>query len=251
MSWLAELDLSTIILLCLAALCIGISKSGLAGLSMVHVIVFAFVFGTRASTGVLLPLLIVGDVLAVYFLGCHVQWNYVRKLLPSSMIGVVLGTMLMGRLDEGSFRPLVGAIILTLTCIQILRIWKPDWFDKVPHSPWFAWTMGTTAGVTTMVANAAGPVIALYLLAISLPKKEFVGTSAWFFLILNLFKVPFSFGLGLILPETLLLDLVLAPCILVGLLFGRWFVAKISQRWFNVLLLIFTGIASLRLLGLF
>ncbi len=251
MSLLLELELSSIVLLCLAALCIGISKSGLAGLSMVHVIVFALVFGSRASTGVLLPLLIVGDVLAVYFLGCHVQWNYVRKLLPSSMIGVVLGTLLMGRLDESAFRPLVGAIVFSLTSIQILRLWKPEWFDKVPHSVWFAWTMGVVAGITTMIANAAGPVIALYLLAISLPKKEFVGTSAWFFLILNVFKVPFSFGLGLILPETLILDLALAPLILVGLLFGRWFVSKISQRWFNILLLIFTGIASLRLLGLF
>lgn len=251
MTLLHSLDWSSLLLLLLASLGIGISKSGLTGIGMFHVIIFAMLFEARASTGILLPLLIVGDLLAVYLLGCHAQWNYIRQLMPPAMIGVVVGTAVLARLDEAYFRPLIGCMILGLTVVQTTRIWKPKWFETVPHAAWFAWMMGIIAGTTTMVANAAGPVIGLYLLAISLPKDQFVGTSAWFFLLLNLFKVPFSFGLGLIAADTLLLNAVLAPLIWMGLLLGRWIVSKLSQRWFNSLLLIFTALASLRLLGLF
>ena len=111
--------------------------------------------------------------------------------------------------------------------------------------------MGIMAGVTTMLANAAGPVMALYFLAIALPKLEFVGTSAWFFLAINLFKVPFSVGLGLIHSQTLLFNAVLVPAIVIGLLSGRWLVTRIPQKLFDALLLTFVGIAALRMIGVF
>ncbi len=244
------ISIESLLLLMLGAAGIGISKSGFSGVSMVHVIVFAFVFGALPSTGILLPMLILGDLLAVYFFGHHVQWKYVWKLMPPAMIGVVIGTLFMSQVDDRVFRPLIGCVIMGLTLMQIARIWRPSWFEKVPHSVWFAWTMGVLAGITTMIANAAGPVIAIYLLAISLPKLEFVGTSAWFFLTLNTFKVPFSLGLGLIDAWTLLLDIGLAPMILIGMLLGRWLVKRISQQWFDSLLLLFTAIASLRLIGI-
>ena len=103
----------------------------------------------------------------------------------------------------------------------------------MPHARWFAWTIGLLAGVTTMLANAAGPIIALYSLAVGLPKFEFVGTSAWLFLIVNVFKVPFSVELGLIHAETLWLNLVLVPAILAGLAGGRWLTSRIPQQWFD------------------
>ena len=94
----------------------------------------------------------------------------------------------MRRLDDGAFRPVIGWIILMLAVMQLIRWQRPDWFGRVPHARWFAWTIGLLAGVTTMLANAAGPIIALYSLAVGLPKFEFVGTSAWLFLIVNCSK---------------------------------------------------------------
>jgi hypothetical protein len=122
---------------------------------------------------------------------------------------------------------------------------------QIPHTWWFAWLLGIIAGVTTMLANAAGPVVALYLLAVALPKYELVGTSAWFFLVLNLLKVPFSMSLNLIQPETLLFNLLLSPMIFLGLLCGRWLVHRVPQKLFDSLLLLFAGVIALRLLGMF
>ncbi|MCR9296527.1 MAG: sulfite exporter TauE/SafE family protein [bacterium] len=244
------LELSECLLLLLGAAGIGVSKSGFAGVSMLHVLVFAFVFGAKDSTGALLPMLVIGDIFAIAFFGKQVQWKQVSRLLPPTMIGVLIGTGLMDYMPEAVFRPTVGCIILALTCIQILRTWRPKLFDHVPHMWWFAWGLGLLAGMTTMMANAAGPVVALYLLAVSLPKLELVGTSAWFFLIVNVFKLPFSFSLGLITTRTLAIDFALAPGILLGMLLGRWMVHRIPQKWFDSLLLLFTAVASLRLIGL-
>jgi uncharacterized membrane protein YfcA len=243
------LDLSKCLLLILAAMGIGVSKSGFAGVSMIHVLIFAFVFGAKDSTGVLLPMLVIGDVLAIWFFGKRVEWKQVQRLLPPALLGVVLGTLCMGWMNEDLFRPTVGIIILLLTVVQVVRLWRPKLFDSIPHELWFAWTLGLLAGMTTMMANAAGPVVALYLLAVSMPKLELVATSAWFFLTINVFKLPFSWSLGLISLDSLWIDVIFAPGILVGMLVGRWMVNKIPQRQFDSLLLAFTAIAALRLIG--
>jgi uncharacterized membrane protein YfcA len=248
---LEQLDFTKCLLLVIAALGIGFSKSGFQGVGMLHVIIFAFLFGARDATGVLLPLLIVGDVCAIGYFGKEAQWTHIRRLLPPTLGGVVLGWLLMKQLPETTFKPLVGAIILLLTCIQIARMWRPAWFDKIPHQKWFAWSLGLLVGITTMLANAAGPVMALYLLAVSLPKWELVGTSAWFFLLINLFKVPFSFSMGLISAETLAINAIFAPAILPGMWLGRWLIHRVSQRVFDSLLLAFTGVIAMRLIGLF
>jgi len=236
-------------LLVIAALGIGFSKSGFQGVGMIHVIIFAYLFGARDATGVLLPLLIVGDVCAICYFGKQAQWKHIRRLLPPTLIGVVVGWLLMKQLNEAVFKPLVGTIILTLTCIQTVRMWRPNWFDKFPHEKWFAWSLGFLVGLTTMLANAAGPVMALYLLAVSLPKLELVGTSAWFFLVINVLKVPFSFNMGLITPETLTLNLIFAPAVLPGMWIGRWLIQRVPQRVFDSLLLALTAIAALRLIA--
>ena len=235
----------------LAATGIGVAKSGFSGVSMLHVLIFAFLFGARASTGVVLPLLIVGDICALLAYHQHARWDYVRRMLPPACIGVVVGWALMHRLDEAIYKPLIGVIILTLTALQLVRMRRPEWFADVPHSPWFAWTMGLLAGVTTMLANAAGPIMALYFLSVALPKFEFVGTSAWYFFIVNSFKVPFSVSLGLIHGDTLLLNVILIPCVALGLLAGRWLVKRIPQKLFDGLLLTFAAVAALRLIGVF
>ncbi len=113
---------------------------------MVHVVVFAHVFGAKLSTGVLLPMLIIGDLMAVKLFGSQVQWPYFRRLLPPSFIGVVIGWWLLDKLSEATVRPLIGSIILVFAGLQAVRIWRPKLFEQVPHAPWFAWTLGLLIG---------------------------------------------------------------------------------------------------------
>lgn len=231
-----------------AAFALGVGKAGFAGLSILHVLVFAFLFGARDSTGIVLPMLLVGDVCAVTAFHRHARWMYVRRMLPPACVGVVGGAVLMRGMSNASFRPVIGAFILGLTTLQIVRMLRPGWFGAVPHTRWFAWSMGLLAGVATMLANAAGPVFALYCVSVALPKFAVVGTLAWFFFIINAFKVPFSLGLGLIDRHTLLLNAVLAPAVVAGVLGGRWLVTRLPQRTFELLLLAFAAVAALRLI---
>ncbi len=233
----------------IAAAGIGISKSGFAGVGLLHVIIFAFLFGARDSTGVLLPMLIAGDIGAVTAFRRHARWTYVRRMLPPTMIGVIAGAAVMSRLNEEMFRPVIGWIILALTILHVGRIMRPEGFAKVPHTWSFAWAMGLAAGGATMLANAAGPILALYCVAVLLPKWELVGTTAWLFLLINVFKLPFSVGLGLVHAQTLLLGAALIPAIGVGLFAGRWLTDRLPQRVFDGLLLVFAGLAALRLIG--
>ena len=235
-------------LIAIGAAGIGFSKSGFAGVSMVHVVVFAAVFGARNSTGVLLPMLIIGDLLAVRLFGSEVQWPYLRRLLPPAFVGVVVGWWLLDRLAEASVRPLIGSIILFFAGMQALRIWRPKLFEQVPHAHWFAWTLGLLIGITTMLANAAGPLAALYMIAVALPKFQLIGTSAWFFLILNTFKIPFSANLGLIDMQTLTINAAFAPVVGLGMLAGRSLVHRLPQKAFDTTLLVITAAAALRLL---
>lgn len=236
------------LLLAIGAVGIGVAKSGLAGFGVVHVLVFALVFGAKASTGVLLPLLIVGDVCAVWLVGRDVFWESVRRLMPPAILGIVIGWLLLDRLDEHVCRPVIGGLILALAAGQLVRMWRPDLLARVPHSRWFAWMMGILTGVTTMLANAAGPVVALYLLAVSLPKSQLIATGAWFFLFVNLIKVPFSTNLGLIAPSTLAVNAVLTPGVVIGLFLGRSILRRLPQRAFETLVLCLTAVAAARLI---
>lgn len=228
---------------------LGVGKAGLAGMSLLHVLIFAFLFGARDSTGIVLPMLLIGDVCAVTAFHRHARWDYVRRMLPPACLGVIAGAWVVRGLDDAAFKPLIGWVILALTGLQAARMHRPDWFGNVPHERWFAWSIGLLAGATTMIANAAGPIIAVYCLAVSLPKYEFVGTSAWFFFIINAFKVPFSYSLGLIHGQTLLFNAVLAPVIVAGVIGGRALVQRIPQLLFDRLLLAFAAAAALRLIG--
>jgi len=206
------------LLACLAAVGIGISKSGLPGISLLHVVIFAQLFPGIASTGVVLPMLVAGDTGAVLLFRRHAEWKYIFRTLPPAVVGVCTGWWLMGHLKATWFNPLIGGIVLVLAIMQLFRDWKPELWQRVPHSTVFACAIGFLAGITTMLANAAGPVMGLYLISVSLPKEAFVGTGAWFFLLINLIKVPFSLQRHLITVDSLGFNALMIPCIIVGLL---------------------------------
>ncbi len=248
---LTHLTLGQWLLAGLAAVGIGVSKSGLPGVSLLHVVIMASLFGPRESTGVILPMLVVGDVTAVALFRRHSRWNLLVRTLPAATGGVILGWAIMAAFPHWQSGKTIGAIVLGLAAMQFLRDWKPVWFERVPQSIAIGAGFGLLAGATTMIANAAGPVMGLYLLTVGLPKREFVGTSAWFFLIINLLKVPFSLQLGLITSHSLQLNALLAPLIIGGLFLGREVVARLRQRTFDSLVLIFAVVGALKLLGVF
>jgi len=231
-----------------AAVGLGFSKAGLAGIGLFHVVVFAFLFGARESTGYVLPLLVAGDICAVIALHQHVRWDYVRRMLAPACVGVTVAAFFMGRISDASFKPLIGWIVLLLAAMQAARLRWPGWLGAVPHTRTAVWIIGLFAGAATMLANAAGPIVALYCVAVGLPKFELVGTLAWFFFIINVFKLPFSAGLGLIRTNTLLLNAVLFPAVAAGVFSGRWIVHRLPQRVFDLLMLAFAAIAALRLI---
>ena len=235
-------------LLCLcAALCVGLSKSGFPGVSLLTVALMAEAFPPRESTGILLPLLIFGDLCAVHSFQKHTIWREIFKLLPATLLGVAAGFFLMRMLPDAQFKPILGWMLLGTILAQTVRTAFPQLGATLPHTQGFAWCMGFWAGIATMVANAAGPIFGLYLLSLALPKEQMVGTSAWFFLIINVLKLPFSASLGLLHAPSIKLDLVLCPLVVLGTLAGRRILSKIPQRYFEVLLLGSAALAALKL----
>jgi uncharacterized membrane protein YfcA len=234
-----------------AALLVGVSKTGIAGLGMLFVVIFAQIFPAKQATGLVLPLLCFGDLVAVASYRRHANWGHLWRLFPWTAAGVVIGFFVLGRLGDRDLRQLIGGIVVTLVGVHLFRRWRAGangGADAVEHAAWFAPTIGVLAGFTTLVANAAGPLMAVYLLAMRLPKMEYVGTAAVFFLLLNLFKVPFMVGLGLITPPSFLINLWLAPAVLAGGFLGRKILPKINQKMFENLALFFSAAAGLRLL---
>ncbi|HET7535357.1 MAG TPA: sulfite exporter TauE/SafE family protein [Candidatus Didemnitutus sp.] len=237
-------------LLLAAAFLVGLSKTGIAGLGILFVAIFANLMPAKQATGVVLPLLILGDVFAVSLYRQHTQWSHLWKLFPWTVAGVVLGWIALKYLDDTQTKHLVGVILLLMLVVHIwrkLRAGKEE--AAATQAPlWFAALTGVLAGFSTQVANAAGPVMVLYLLAMRLPKLEFLGTGAVFFLLLNWFKVPFMVQLGLINWDSLGLNLRLAPLVIVGALVGKLIAKRINQQAFEVTALVLTVAATVKLL---
>jgi uncharacterized membrane protein YfcA len=231
-----------------AALCIGLSKTGFGGVGMLAVLLMAQVMPARASTGAVLPLLIVADVFAVRTFRRFAVWRHLFRLFPPAVVGIVSGWLLMPHIPEAGFRQVIGWMVLALlvlTVVQKLVARVP--LAAVGH-PAIAWPTGWAAGLTTMLANAAGAVMTIYLLACRLPKYEFVGTAAWFFFIVNLLKVPFSVSMGLITPSSLVVDLALVPGVLAGVVGGKFLLRFINQNVFEWLMIAFSFAGGLRLI---
>lgn len=230
-----------------SALLVGVSKTGITGLGMLPVVLFSLIMPPKQATGLVLPLLCFGDIVAVASYRRHASWPHLWRLFPWAAVGVVCGYFAMGRIDNRQAQLLIGGIVLALVALHLIRRWRGGGHET-EHGPWFAPTLGVLAGFTTLVANAAGPLMAIYLLAMRLPKMEYVGTAAVFFMLLNLFKVPFMAHLGLINAESFKLNLLLAPAVLIGTLVGKKILANLNQKLFENLALGLSAAAGLKLL---
>ena len=227
-----------------AALLMGISKSGIKGLAVLIVMGLALVYGAKESTGILMPLLICGDILAVIYYKRHVKWVYLIKLLPWMVAGVLVGVVLGKDLPEDFFKS--GMAVIILISVAMMYYWERKKEIKIPNHLSFAALMGMMAGFTTMVGNLAGAFSNIYFLAIKLPKNEFIGTAAWLFFIINLFKVPFHiWSWGTINLASFQISLSLIPAVIMGFMLGVSIVKKIKNDKYRQLILLLTGLGGL------
>ncbi len=230
------------------AFSLGFSKTGFPGLALVNVLIMAEIFGAKESVGIILPLLIICDIIVYPLFRQFASWKPVWPLMIPGIAGVFIGWQLLGHVDNLTARKLIGGIILLMVALQLFRNYRQDFLTHLPDSRSFLVGSGLTIGISTTLANAAGPVYSIYALVHKLPKNDFLGIGARFFLFMNIFKIPFNADLGILNANSLKLDLALLPGILLGIYLGRKLIAKIPQRLFEVLLYLFSGIAGIRML---
>ena len=242
-----NIPLATWILAATAAFILGISKAGIKGIEIIIVTMMALAFGARESTGLLVPLLVIGDVFAVIYYNRHTRWSYIARFLPWMLAGLLLGVLIGNELPEKAFKMVMVTVILA----SVLMMY---WWDKrksgvVPTHWAFSGLIGVLAGVTTMIGNLAGAFSNIYFLAMRLPKNEFIGTAAWLFLIINVVKLPFHFYIWeTINKQSLLINLKLVPLILVGLFVGVRLVKLLQESLYRKMILLLTALGAVLIL---
>jgi uncharacterized protein len=231
----------------LAALLVGFSKTGLPGAAIPAVALMAEAFrdDTRLSVGAMLPILLVGDLLALAYYRRHAHWGRLWELFPYVLVGMVPGYLVLWLTPGDHLRVLLGVIVLGLLGVQLARQWGA--WHPLPDRRWLIGSTGLLSGFGTTVGNAAGPVMSIYLVSQRLEKQEFLGTAGWFFFLVNSSKIPLYFALGMITPATLRLDAMLVPIVVLGALLGVLVARRIPQKLFNFLVLLLAALAALRL----
>ncbi|WP_277051048.1 sulfite exporter TauE/SafE family protein [Ruania albidiflava] len=239
-----ELSVLAWVLLAIAALLVGLSKTALPGSNTISVAIFAALLPAKESTGALLVLLIVGDMFAVWSYRRHASWPVLRRLVPTVLAGLVLGALFLAVASDAEVRRVIGVILLAVIALTLVRRHlirhRQDQPETKARQHLQSGIYGTLGGFTTMVANAAGPVMSMYFLASRFSVRTFLGTAAWFYCVVNLVKVPFSVSLGLITGQTLLINAALVPAVVAGALTGRALVAKMNQSLFDRLVVLLT-----------
>ena len=243
-----QLSYSELAIVLLVALLIGMAKTGVHGAGMLAVPLLATVFGGQLSSGVMLPMLVLADVIGVWYYHRHASWHHLKILFPWAAVGVVAGTVTGNYINDHIFK-IVMAVTIGISLIIMLWLERLSTPDKIPKNKAFAITTGVASGFTSMVGNLAGSVMSIYLLAVRLPKNGFIGTIAWFFMVVNWFKVPFHvFAWHTIGWNTILLDLLTLPVIMLGAYIGIVIVGKLSDtmyRWFIIAMTLIAAIGML------
>ncbi|MFQ3341543.1 MAG: putative membrane protein YfcA [Flavobacteriaceae bacterium] len=226
---------------------LGVSKSGIKGIAALIVTGFALLYDARNSTGVIMPLLLVGDVFAITYYKRHVQWKYIVKLLPWMIAGVLLGVLGGKFISEDIFK--YGMATIIIFSVALMYYWENKKDKTIPTHWSFASSIGIIAGFTTMIGNLAGAFSNIYFLAIRLPKNAFIGTAAWLFFLINTFKLPFHIWSWKTINEvSILKSIELIPFLFIGLFFGVFIVKKIKDDNYRKLILLFTAMGGIAIL---
>ncbi len=233
----------------LATAIFGISKTAVPSVGSFGAALLATVLPPVASTGVALPVLIVGDLIALGLYARHVEVRVLLRLLPAVTVGLALGFWTVRSVSSDSAARVIGVLLLISGLGELLRRRRVARATGAPtvagdRSPTSV-ALGAGAGFSTMVANAGGPMMTLYLLRLGVTQRAFLGTVAWFFFVVNVLKVPFSVGLGLITARSLVISAALVPGIVLGSLVGRRLAAAMSPAVFATVALVATTAAGL------
>ncbi|EWT02165.1 hypothetical protein N865_00295 [Intrasporangium oryzae NRRL B-24470] len=239
------MTLATALLLAVAALIIGFAKTAIGGLASISIAIFAFVMPTRESTGAILLLLIIGDLVAVRHYWGDADLGLLKRLIPAVIPGLALGAVFLALVDDTMLRRSIGILLLVMAALQLVLLWRAPDTTRIASSHAAAIGTGVASGFATMTANAAGAVMTLYLVAQGVEKRRFLGTGALFFFGVNLCKVPFSVGLGLMGLGTLRNTALLAPLVLLGAWIGLRTVRRLSQARFDHAVLAATVLSAL------
>ncbi len=234
-------------LLVLCACSVGIAKAGIPGITIFIVPLLALVFGGKLSSGLLLPMLSIGDFFVVKYYNRHAQWKYLFRLLPWSLTGVAIGVWVGDLVPDVIFKEIIAIVVFV--CVGLM-VWQEKKKNvSVPDHWWFPVIMGLFSGFATMIGNAAGPILALYFLSMHLPKNTYIGTAAWFSLIVNLIKIPLHvFVWGTITWNSILVNITMAPMIGLGAFTGIYLVKKIPERPYRLFIIIATAVSAMALL---
>lgn len=236
------------VVVAMCAIMVGISKTGIPGFGILAVPLMASVLPARASTGVLLGILILADFFAITYHRHNANWRHTLRLLPPAAAGIAAGYFTMKVFNDQQLKPVIGGTVLVMLAVNFWRTKTEGKDAPIPTQWWFAAGLGFLAGLTTMMANAAGPVTTIYLLAMRLPKIEFVGTGAWFYFVINWLKVPFSVSLDVMTKQSLKFDLLMLPFIAVGAVAGIFFLKRIPQKAFTAVVQLLAAAAAVKLL---
>lgn len=232
----------------ISAFLIGFSKTGINGIITLVIAILANILGGKDGTGLMLPMLIIGDVFAVYYYNRNAEWDKIKRMLPWVCIGLLLGAITGRYISDSQFKTFIAVSIIVCLLLLFYMEMKKEKL-VVPNRLWFYAIAGILTGVTTMIGNAAGPIFSIYLLSMGFEKKEFMGTTSWFFFIINIIKLPFQIIFwNNIAPTTILIGICLIPMIAIGAILGSLFIKKINEKIFHKLVLFMTAIAAIRLL---
>lgn len=243
MNILSSFSILNIVLIFSGAFIIGLAKAGLKGIDMLNVTIMALVFGGKGSTGIVLPLLCAADIAAVIYYNRHAQWNHFWKLIPWMAAGILIGVAVGKDMNENVFRKIMAGIIVATVIIMLVIEFKR--IVEVPHNKFFVASTGLVSGFTTMLGNLAGAFSNIYFLAMRMTKNDFIGTAAWIFLVINLFKLPFQvFYWKNITQETLLIDLYLLPVLFIGFWLGIKLVNRIKDDSYRKVVIVLTLIGA-------
>lgn len=223
------------------------AKTGLGGLGLLIVPILAGIFGPRASTGILLPMLIMADVFAVWYYHGHANIRLLIKLAPATISGILIAVWVGDLVNDQQFGIILAIIIIMGLAILIWRERKQS-AKAIPHNWAFASAVGLTGGFTTMIGNAAGPIMSIYFLSLNLNKNKFIGTLAWFFLLVNIFKVPFHiFVWNTLTVDSIKFNLLVLPVIILGAYIGIKIVKLIPEKPYRIFVVVSSALAALKL----
>jgi uncharacterized membrane protein YfcA len=237
-----------ILLFLLIALCIGMAKAGLGGLGLAVVPVMALIFGAKESTGVILPMLIAADIMAVIYYRKNAEWKYIIKILPWVAAGITAGMVIGNNVSGGQFRVVMVSVVWTMLFLIVLNDIRKKSSTELHGNILFTAFMGVAGGFATMIGNSAGPVFTLYFLSMRLSKNEFIGTGAWLYLIMNTGKLPLqAFVWKNITASSLMLGLVSLPFIAAGIFLGIYIVKLFPEKVYRYFVIVTTLVTSVLL----